>query len=239
MKRIAFIDEVALSREFSTGDVVRQTGSRDLFLSPFVGRVLWSNPKTGKVQVQWPWGQESETASELVRDVSGDYVPPMLSGAGSQTLEGFLHSEGADGLDAYWTRKEGRRKASSPEDSARRIVARYESMTMPIWRAACKSWHSGVDEVSAFQRIASELSSDFGSDAVRVTVSNLYELGRRLAIYWKDNKRKYRVTKKERDSGVVICPRCKGGMKPRTYRQGQRVLSCKSCGFSIHPEDLV
>lgn len=239
MKRIAFIDEVALSRDFLTGDVVRQTGSRDLFLSPFVGRVLWSNPKTGKVQVQWPWGQESETPSELVRETFGDYIPPSIGGLGLQTWESFLHSEGADALDAYWAREGLRKKASSEAGSASRIVARYEAMTAPIWRAACHSWYSGRDEITAFKRLSADLGPEFGTDAVRVTVANVYELGRRLAIYWRDNNRKYRVTKKEKDSGVIVCPRCKGGMKPRTYRQGQRVLSCKSCGFSIHPEDLV
>src|SRR5688572_460220 len=77
MRRIAFVDEVAASAAFSSGDVVRKTSMRDFVLSPYAGRVLYSSPKTGKVMVQWPWGSEQESPHELVKDLSGDYAPPI------------------------------------------------------------------------------------------------------------------------------------------------------------------
>lgn len=239
MKRNAFVDEPAYAREFSTGDVVRKSDSRDLYLSPYVGRVLWSSPRTGKVQVQWPWGSEQESSIDLVKDTSCDFAAPELIDQSLSTWEGFVHSSGADALDAVWARAKSRRKASVSPDSASRILARYETITMPVWRAACKQWHVGSTETEAFINVSKDMFSQFGSESVRMTVANLYDLGRRLAIYWKDSNRRYRVTQKEKASGVFICPRCKGGMKPRTYRQGQKVLACRSCGFSIHPEDLI
>ena len=95
-----------------------------------------------------------------------------------------------------------------------------------------------MPEMETFLRMSSVFSDDFSSDAIRITVANVYESGRRLAIYWRDNKRQYKTTQQEKDSKKFACPRCKGILKPRVYRQGRRILLCKLCGFSIHPSDL-
>jgi hypothetical protein len=110
---------------------------------------------------------------------------------------------------------------------------------MPVWRQACKAWHTGETEIDAFRRLSSLFSDQHGSEAIRITISNLYELGRRIALYWKDGNRKYKVTKRERSSGKLSCPRCKTFLKPRTYKHGARLLQCKACGFCIKPSDLV
>ena len=229
IKRTAFVDERIMAGGFATGDVVRKTGLRDLLLSPYVGRVLYSNPETGKVAVQWPWGSEQESPVELVKDTSKDYVPPVGVDQSYSTWESsrHTHDEGTNESDSKWRKS----VASS-------VVIRYEQRTLPIWRAACKAWHHGLEEFDAFKRINASLGADYGDDAIRITVANLYELGRRLAIYWGNKKRQYRVTQREKSSGATFCPRCKFKLKPRVFRQGQRVLQCKNCGFSIHPEDL-
>jgi ribosomal protein L37AE/L43A len=240
MRRYAFVDEVQAAREFGTGDIVRKTGIRDFVLTPYVGRVVYSNPRTGKVQVQWPWGSEQESPTELVKDVSGHFVPPMAMDQTLSTWESARYTGGEileDEQDAAWRRVLASRVSGTSSGS--RIVAAYERNTLPVWRAACKALHEGNEEFVAFRSVLSSCADDFGPEVVRITVGNLYELGRRYALYWKDNKRRYKVTQREKETGSVCCPRCKGTMKPRIYRQGQRVLMCRTCGFSIHPRDLV
>lgn len=230
MNRTAFVDEMAVASEFCTGDVVRKTGLRDFLLSPYVGRVVYSNVRTGKVLVQWPWGAEQESPVELVKDSSGDFTPLMAVNQYylSYESEYHTHSEQKDKEANKWRKS-----------IASAIVDKFEISTLPVWRAACKAWHHQLNELDAFQKISVVLASEFGTDTIRRTVSNLYGLGEKLAIYYKDNKRRYRVTNKEKTSGRLICPRCKSYLKPRTYRQGKKVFLCKQCGFTISPQDLI
>lgn len=228
MLRKAFVDDQLAARQFNTGETVRKSGLRGLMLSPYAGRVLYSNVATGVVQVQWPWGAELEFASELVHDVSFTTRPPTADTSYS-TWEGARNQNDSANVEAD---QEWRSKLSSE------IVALYEARTMPIYRAACQAMHEGLDEVAAFAAIANSMAEEYGTDAVRITVANLWEAGRRMAIYWVDPKRQYRVTQKEKNSGLMSCPRCKGSLKPRVYRQGKRVLNCKACGFTISPRDV-
>ncbi len=234
MLRKAFIDDQAAARQFNTGETVRKSGLRGLMLSPYAGRVLYSNVETGIVQVQWPWGAELEFASELVHDVSFTLRAPSIDQSYS-TLEGVRHMNDAANVESD---QEWRSKLSSEARLSAEIVALYEAKTMPLYRAACRAMHEGLDEVAAFAAIANDMADEFGTDAVRITVGNLWEAGRRMAIYWVDPKRQYRVTQREKNSGVLACPRCKGTLKPRVYRQGKRILACKSCGFTISPRDV-
>lgn len=237
---VAFVDEPLAARDFGPGDVVRRMVRGGGFLSPYVGRVVFSNRSTGKVEVQWPWGSEQESPTELVRDTSGHF-PPSSADQTYVTWDAVrsvssLSKEEIGKLDdaSAW-----KRILSSDAPLSRRIASAYEARTAPMWRAACESWHRGESEMEAFDRVASTFGDEFGYEAARVTVSNLYGLGRHLALYWKDNKRRYRVTQKEKSSGKMTCPRCKNTLKPHTYRAGQRVHLCRTCGFSIHPKDLV
>lgn len=238
----AFVDEVAMAREFTTGDVVRKTDLRDFVFAPYVGRVLYSNLATGKVSVQWPWGEEQESPTQLVKDTSNDYVPPVASDQGYSTWEKSRWTAGkeVEKADAKWRKKLSSRVAEKWERGtiAQRVAAAYEFHTLPVWRLSCKCLHHGMSEVETFKRVSAEFSGAYGFNAVALTVSNLYELGRRIALYWKDTKRRYKVTQKEHSSQQLSCPRCHNILKPRVYRQGQKLLSCKSCGFSIHPSDL-
>ncbi len=235
LSRTAFVDDVAAAKDFTSGDVVRKTDFRSFFPSPYAGRVVFVDYRNGTVQVQWPWGSEQEYPTELIRDISGTVAPPVsldqTYSSWSQTR--FENDVLALKADAKW------RKSLTAS-----VVARYEASTAPIWRLACKLHHAGLDEIAAYMSISSELSEKFGDDAVRLTVANLYDAGSsippRLALYWKDKGRRYKVTQREKSIGKIRCPRCGAeGMKPRTYRANKKVLTCTPCGFSISPKDLI
>lgn len=228
MLRKAFVDDQLAARQFNTGETVRKSGLRGFLLSPYAGRVLYSNADTGVVEVQWPWGAELEFASELIHDTSFEVRPPSYD-------QSYSTWEGARNINDSATQETD---AEFRKSLASTIVADYERLTMPAYRSACKAMHEGLDEFEAFAAVSADHERTLGSDAVRRTVANLWEAGRRMAIYWVDPKRQYRVTQKEKNVGVLSCPRCKGTLKPRTYRQGKRVLLCKGCGFTISPKDV-
>lgn len=224
---MAFVDERALARNFKTGDVVQKSSLRELLPAPYYGRVLFANIETGTVVVQWPWGAEQEYPSTL---------NPVLDKEVKSILD----------LNQWYSNWDAARHGMYGDDPdpgysalSAKVASEFEKKSLPLWRQACKCMHDGMDEVESFKKLSAEFGEDFGSDVVRRTVANLYETARRMAVYWHDSKRRYRVTRKERASGKFTCPRCKSLLKPRIFRQNQRVLACKTCGFTIHPEDLV
>lgn len=229
MTRTAFVDEQLLARGFNTDDVVRKSGNRDFVMSPYIGRVLYSNVDTGTVQVQWPWGAEMEAPSTLVRDASGHYLPPEID-------QSYSTWEGARNINSPEVVKADKKWRGS---LAAFVVSEYERRTMPLYHAACEAWHCQMDEVETFIRMASIFGPKFGEDAIRLTISNLYETGRRFAIYWFDRKRKYKVTQKEKTSKTYACPRCRGILKPRVHTHGGKILLCKACGFTVAVSDLM
>jgi hypothetical protein len=234
--RVAFVDDQVMAKDYATGDIVRKVNFRDYFQTPYAGRVIYSNPKTGKVQVQWPWGAEQESPTELIREVSPKFVPPIALNQWYSTWEGSRMVNDKDLL------KEEDKWRKALTASTVQIITKHEQNTMPVWRQACKAWHDGLDEVEAFRVLSFQFGEEFGDETIRLTISNLYSLGRqtKLAIYWKDNTRRYKVTKKEKDTGRLKCPRCGGTrMKPRVYRQGKKLIQCRDCGFSISPKDLI
>jgi hypothetical protein len=243
MKRRAFVDDMQAAKDFATGDSVRRLGYREMLPSPFAGRVIYSNPKTGKVHVQWPWGAEEEPATELIRDISADVAPNMALDQWYPTLDGvrFINDEETVKQDTKWRKSLASRVAQRylRATMPMQILLRYEELTKPAWRLACQAWHQGMDEISAYNIVLATFGEEFGEECCRLTVSNLYGNARRLAIYWKDNSRRYKVTKREKSTNQLTCPRCKGVMKPRKYSKDKHCMQCKGCGFSISPQDLI
>jgi hypothetical protein len=243
-KVTAFVDDMQAARDFASGDIVRRMGYRELLPGPFAGRVIYSNPNTGKVHVQWPWGAEEEPATELMRDLSGEVAPNMALSDWYSTWEGarLINDKGTVKFDEEWRKNLVASGFKNP-DRLIRIVLKHEQRTLPVWRAACKAWYDGLSEFDAFRRVSTLMQNEFGLDVVRLTVSNLYGLAnnpsQRFSIYWKDGNRKYKVTRSERNNGSLLCPRCKGLLKPRVYRHQKNCLQCKGCGFTISPKDLV
>lgn len=228
MHKLSFVDDQLAAREFHTGDIVRVPGNRGTLMSPYVGQVLYSNPGLGTVHVQWPWGDDVEQASELIKDTSGHLMPPTFDSSYSTNEKSrYTGTIGDASEDNKW------RNSLSSE-----IVDKYEKKTLPVYHAACWTWHHGFDEGESTSILHRAFASEFGGDCVKRTVSNLYGLSHHLSIYWRDSNRRYRVTKKERDDGILFCPRCRDFLKPRVYRQSRKILMCNNCGFSIHPRDL-
>ncbi len=228
--RFSFVDDQKAARGFSTDDIVKKPGNRGIWVSPYSGVVVFSNTKTGVVQVQWPWGVENEQASELInlgKDAALSSLYKEQYDTGYSTYERGVHSDS----------KEDLKKDEEYRKSISSIINKFEDKTYPVYLAACKAMHDGLDPISAFTRL-SKFSQYYGSNAVITTISNLYNKAERIAIYWKDSKRRYRTTRKEKSSGKYSCPRCREMLKPRVYRQGRSVLLCKNCGFTIHPKDL-
>lgn len=207
------MDDRLFARQFSPGDTVRIVGDLGSFLSPFPGRVVYSNVETGKVSVEFPWGNEICSSSMLVKSESPDLVAPVYD-------------------TSYSTYEKARYSSAN-------LVRRYEERTLPLYRLACRNAFRGMSAADSCLDILRTAGSIFSADEIRRTVSNLMEQGRRLAIYRKDNLRRYKVTRSEKNLGVLFCPRCREKMKPRTHRQGQRILLCRMCGFCISPEDLI
>jgi predicted RNA-binding Zn-ribbon protein involved in translation (DUF1610 family) len=235
MLRVAFVDNVQAAKDFASGDVVRKTDFGGFFPSPYAGRVDYVDYRNGTVQVQWPWGNEQEQPTELIRDASGDFKPPVLLDQGYSTWvrSRFLDDANVQKEDTKW------RKAL-----ASKVALQYEEETKPLWRAACQAHHDRIDEISAFKRLSSLFEDRFSNDAIKLTIANLYETGRNvpshLALYWKDRGRQYKVTQREKNVGKFKCPACGGwNVRPRTYRQNKKVLNCRDCGFSISPKDLL
>ena len=228
--RVSFVDDKVYAREFRTGDHVRKTGLRDFVLTPYTGRVLYSNTDTGVIQVQWPWGVENNSPTELVVDKSGDYAMPEFTDQSYSTWEQsrFTSSPNSQKEDAKWRKS----LASS-------LVDEFDKNTKPVYNIVCKLWYKGVPEAVALKRISSIHSSKFGFDVCNKTVADVYESGRRIALYWTQGQRKYKATKKERESGRFACPRCASNLKPRVYRHNRRLMQCRACGFSIHNKDMV
>lgn len=226
--RTAFIDDKLAAHGFHTGDAVRKPGLSGIWLSPYAGKVLWSNTDTGKVQVQWPWGAESESAIELILSASDSVSVPNYDQSYS-TWESTKYIDSPEVLkaDGKWRK------------SLASVVSSHEALLDQVRYQACKLACHDVSEPLASFLVATKFDNVLDTGISRYEVSSVYSHGRRLAIYWKDSGRRFRVTQREKNSGVLECPRCDGVLKPRIYRQGRRVLLCRVCGFVIRPKDLV
>lgn len=227
--RVAFTDDVLYAKEFITGDCVRKTGIRDFVLTPFPGRVVYSNTDTGVVMVQWPWGAESNYASELVHDKSGDFVVPFMDQT-YKTWESARYTNTPEDI------RDGEKFRKSIASS---ILQDYSNLVKPVYHAACKMWYQEIPEVEALVKLSSDFSDNYGFEVVRSTIQDIYDTGKRIAIYWGSSNRKYRMTKSEKTSGRVACPRCSSVLQPRTYRHARKIMQCRNCGFSIHNKDLM
>ena len=181
----AFIDERALARNFKTGDVVQKASLREMLPAPYYGRVLFANAETGVVTVQWPWGAEQESPSTLNPILTKDVKNILDLNQWYSNWDAARHGMYGDEPDPGYSALSAK------------IAASYERKTMPMWRSACKHMHHGLNEMQVFKQLNAEFGEEFGTDAVRRTVANLYETARRMAVYWHDSKRRYRVTRRK------------------------------------------
>lgn len=232
MNRTAYIDEQQYAREFTTGDTVRKSSLRDFVLTPYVGRVLYSNPRTGRVSVQWPWGVESESPVELIKSISEQFMGPTQD-TGYSSYEAVVHTSDKN------TEKDNlkfRRSIASAEIES--IKEDFEDAILPTRIAVFKALYDGCTPDEAFDRVSSSVSR-VGLAAVQSEIETTYMDGHRLAIYRKKNsERQYRMTRGEIETGRINCPRCASKLYDRRFRANRNVKQCRSCGFTIHSQDI-
>lgn len=217
MNRTAYIDNQYLARQFSTGDTVRKTDLIDTFALPYVGRVIYSNPSTGHVMVQWPWGAEQSTAVELIKDTSGDVEAPVY-------------------FDDYCTYEKAVH-ISTP--IAKRVAARYAACAQKCHSCTCKAIHYGAGKEEAL-RVFNHLASVLDSKTANAIHRRIFGTDR-VALYYKSSPRKYQMSKREEESRYPLCPKCKCTMRPAKVSKVIHVYRCTGpeCRFMIHPEDVV
>src|SRR5690606_33022982 len=100
------------------------------------------------VMVQWPWGPEGEQPSELIRDVSGDFLPPMILDQLYATVERDQHTNSDEDfkLSEKYRKSLGsvsQRVAEQYDRTNRikRIAQKYEEKTLPIKKAVLLAFH--------------------------------------------------------------------------------------------------
>lgn len=233
MRRVAFVDDQLLCRDFRTDDVVRKSSLRDYVLTPYSGRVLFSNPRTGKVAVQWPWGVESESPSELVKELAQHFAPTSVD-TSYGTYEKYLHTKNEN------TKKVNQEFRKSLASSiVKDLRDEFETQNKLVFHAACRALHDGMTEPQAKKYLIQKFASSHGFDAVQSIAGDVYAQGYRLAIYWREQNRRYQATKSERNTKRFSCPKCHDIMKPLRYRFRQSIQQCPVCGFSIHNDDII
>jgi hypothetical protein len=233
MFKFAFVDDQMLCKDFRTDDVVRKSSLRDYVLTPYSGRVLFSNPRTGKVAVQWPWGVESESPAELVK-MENSYKLPIQQNSGYDTYESATHTRNDDTkkANAEWRKS----VASEITESLKRD---FEASHKNVYHAACKQLHDDKSEKQAKEIIRLKFAATNGFDACDSIVGDVYGQGFRLALYWKAQQRRYQSTRREKATKRYSCPKCRELMKPLRYRFKEDLNHCGVCGFTIYGGDIL
>ena len=217
MERTAYVDNRLLARQFKSGDVVRKTDLIDTFAIPYVGRVIYSNPLTGHVMVQWPWGAEQATPADLLKDTSNDIEAPLFFDDYSSYDKAMIMNV----------------------PMAQKIASKYNKCISRCYSCTCKAIHYGAgpdESVKVFERLAAGLDEEVKS----VLFNRLFNKSR-LALYYKSSPRKYQMTRGEEMRKNASCPKCKSVMRPAKVSKNAHVFRCSNveCKFMIHPEDVL
>ncbi len=223
--RLAFVDDRLYAKEFRTNECVRKTGLRDFVLTPYAGRVLYSNPDTGVVVVQWPWGAENNTPTELVHDKSGDFGLPMLDQS-YKTWESarYTSTPESNKTDAKW------RKSLASD-----IHLDYQDKIKPLYVSISKLVYNNVPEKTA-PKYLGRFASKLGDYVVEEAISDVYTEARRIAFKYQKSTNKYMVSPVELEQGLS-CPRCFCGIDD-SGRKKRVMIQCPSCGFTALMETL-
>lgn len=204
--------------DFEVGDSV-------LYVDPirgkamnFVGRVTALLSGLGMVDVEFPWGNQRMSPTEIVHT--------NLDGPSQDTS-----------LDT-WDRKKG---GVTSKDFIYRLAARHEFRQRRIFRHADNFRQAGIDQMDAYDWLYAKYAQKHTDDEIKAAVSVVYNTPRseRQAMYWKQKGRQYVPTQNELDSGNFHCPRCKCGMEKTIYKKWEKLYACPDCLFLIKPADIL
>ena len=128
---------------------------------------------------------------------------------------------------------------------AGRVVAVYPGIGMVDLETARGVTRYPVEELQKWSEDGNPVppttnSTPGGATNVPVTAS-----AKRVALYWADKDRKYRMCKEEISNSRPCCPKCGSDfpLQKTTYKRrdgkSERLLGCKGCLFLIKKEDII
>ena len=169
------------------------------------------------------------------------YTQHINSGISMRTMR--TRKKQADNLVNYQERAQsfsvgdlvtmfGRRK-----DMAGRVTAVYAGIGMVDVEFPRGNMRIPVEELQQYD--------DSGNVNPPHTVSNRVAMTRRVALYWADKNRQYRMNKSEISSGKAYCPKCgvEHVLRPTNYKMrdgvSERLLGCNNCLFLVKELDIL
>lgn len=224
------IDYWKLTKDFAPGDIVQMyIPSRNVSLSPYVGRVTAVLHGIGFLDVQWPFGNERVSPEDVVKvnKEFASYLPPSLN-------------------FSYYPGLEQTRLASS----------KWRSTELPagFHKELAKVYHRGAGEVQAYDELWHRYASFSNDSVLRDEVSKFYRFGqnavdlfleefiRKTATYWYSQNRTHRATRAEVQAKCPNCPKCGTSMRKATYKmaEGQRMklFACPRDLYLIKQSDI-
>lgn len=228
------IDYWELSKSFQPGDFVQKyVPSRNLVMSPYVGRVTAVLHGIGFLDVQWPFGNERVSPEEVVRvnRELAPYLPPSTN---------FSYYPGLE--------QERARLAS-------KLPWRTTELPAGFHKELARVIHKGANEIQAYDELWHRFASFSDDELIRDEVSKTFRFAHNLltafldqqaqktSMYWVSQNRTHRATQGEVQSRRPNCPKCGSSMRKATYKmaEGQRVrlFACPKDLYLIRQTDIL
>lgn len=227
------IDYWELSKDFAPGDFVQKyIPSRNVTLSPYVGRVTAVLRGIGFLDVQWPFGNERVSPEEVVKvnKEFAAYLPPMHD---------FSYYPGLE--------QEVARLAS-------KLPWRTTELPPGFHKELARLVHKGANEVQAYDELWHRFASFSDDEMLRNEVVKIYKFAasslefflsqqaQKTGTYWYAQNRTHRATKMEVTARCPNCPRCGTAMRKATYKMAEgkreRLFACPKDLYLIKQTDI-
>lgn len=228
------IDYWSLVKDFAPGDFVQKyIPSRNVALSPYVGRVTAVLRGIGFLDVQWPFGNERVSPEEVVKvnKEFASYLPPMHD-------------------FSYYPGLEQKRARLAPK-----LPWRTTELPPGFHKELARLVHKGANEIQAYDELWHRFASYSDDNALRSEVQELYRFAasslelflsqhaQKTATYWFSQNRTHRATKNEVAAKCPNCPKCGTAMKKATYKmaegQRMRLFACPKDLYLIKQTDIL
>lgn len=147
--------------DFNVGDVVKLV-SQDLAAN-HVGVVTHILPKSDKVNVQWAWGNKSESPEQLLR-VPKDWFPPVVQ------RDTAYSSWETDKSEKMFGKLPSNRRASI----ATRISLRFENRVSSVFNEVVHLKEKSLTSLQSYIRVSSVYSKDLSDEVLKGIVFEVY-----------------------------------------------------------------
>lgn len=228
------IDYWALTRDYVIGDFVQKyVPSRQMTLSPYVGRVTAVLKGIGFLDVQWPFGNERVSPEEVVKvnRQFAQYLPPEIN---------FSYYPGLEQQQA--------RQAS-------KLPWRTAELPPGFHKELSKLMHRGASEMQSYDELWHRYASYSNDEVLRDGVTTFYRFAdnamtmfleaqaAKQATYWVSQGRQHRATQTEVAARCPNCPKCGTAMRKATYKMAegmrQRLFACPKDLYLIKQTDIL